>query len=418
MLSDYRLPAPILDLFVNDLHRRFHQRLHRTPLEDVDVTGRNADNHEIYAGSPSYLIAAGGAPAGYAVDPYIFGLDITDQDQQRGVAVTTSFMPTGQSAGNNPDSPGDATVGFENDATNSIQFGRFAQKGRVFNYGVAPDFACGHRVRLPTWCLRAIVEQRRGKFDFVNKRGPDGRPGFYMALLRDGDFTVLEAFDTWLHPELTFEQFKTNVWERNKHLSASGLRSGEEAVYTTENGNKIRFVIWNEDDGDDEDDRDNGARVLGVEYGTVDWTDSLGDAGTATDKFLRGTILNSPSDAIVEITNPFLGQKIVLDMGDQRRPRRVSETNQVEAAGDNQEVWVDFAWKATDTFSGLPVASEGDFFRPFTTLATAVQAVADGGVIKIMPGSTPERTALKTNKRFRISAPIGDVRIGVSQNSH
>jgi hypothetical protein len=32
---------------------------------------RNCDNMEIYAGSPSYLITAGGEPGGYAVDPYV-----------------------------------------------------------------------------------------------------------------------------------------------------------------------------------------------------------------------------------------------------------------------------------------------------------------------------------------------------------
>src|SRR4030095_6323189 len=64
-LSDYRLPPSIHDLFVNDLHRRFFQRLHRTFQDDVDETGRNCDNYEIYAGSPSYLITAGGSPADY-----------------------------------------------------------------------------------------------------------------------------------------------------------------------------------------------------------------------------------------------------------------------------------------------------------------------------------------------------------------
>jgi hypothetical protein len=46
-LSDYRLPPSIHDLFVNDQHRRFFQRLHRLPQDDPEVTGRNCDNHEI-----------------------------------------------------------------------------------------------------------------------------------------------------------------------------------------------------------------------------------------------------------------------------------------------------------------------------------------------------------------------------------
>ena len=93
MQSDYRLPPSIHDLFVNDLSRRFYQRLHRTEQEDTEVTRRNCDNYEIYAGSPSYLITAGGTAAKHAIDPYLLGILPPQQDQQIGVAVPTSFMP-------------------------------------------------------------------------------------------------------------------------------------------------------------------------------------------------------------------------------------------------------------------------------------------------------------------------------------
>jgi hypothetical protein len=95
-LGDYRLPPSIHDLFVNDAHRRFHQRLHRYIRSDDDEVGgnRNDDNMEIYAGSPSYLITAGGKPARYAIDPNFLGFPFGDYEQERGVAVTTTFMPT------------------------------------------------------------------------------------------------------------------------------------------------------------------------------------------------------------------------------------------------------------------------------------------------------------------------------------
>src|SRR5207302_4072807 len=103
VLSDYRLPPSIHDLFVNDGHRRYYQRLHRVVQPDVVMTGRNCDNVELYAGSPSYLITAGGYPAPYAINPSLFGPVVAGgQAQQIGVAVTTSFMPTGQSAANMP----------------------------------------------------------------------------------------------------------------------------------------------------------------------------------------------------------------------------------------------------------------------------------------------------------------------------
>jgi len=48
VLSEYRLPPVIHDLFVSDGHRRFFQRLHRTPKNEVGGN-RNVDNMEIYA---------------------------------------------------------------------------------------------------------------------------------------------------------------------------------------------------------------------------------------------------------------------------------------------------------------------------------------------------------------------------------
>jgi hypothetical protein len=106
----------------------------------------------------------------------------------------------------------------------------------------------------------------------------------------------------------------------------------------------------------------------------------------------------------VEIANPALQQKIVLDMSDQWHPRRTSETGEVEEAGFNAEVWVDFGWLGT---------CEGDFFHPFNTIAAATAAVADGGVVKIMPGWTDERPFFAGNKRIRLVAPIGGVSFGV-----
>ena len=130
-------------------------------------------------------------------------------------------------------------------------------------------------------------------------------------------------------------------------------------------------------------------------YSNVYPADSQGDAGNAIGPFLNGTILNSPREAVVEISNPFyepmetrngpLGGKIVLDLNDPMHPRRTSETGEVEEAGGNNEVWVNFGWTGP---------TEGDFFDPFNTLTAAVNAVAAGGVIKIVRGWTNERPFL------------------------
>ncbi|MEJ7680530.1 MAG: hypothetical protein WKG06_22295 [Segetibacter sp.] len=181
-LSDYRLPPSIHDLFVNDLHRRFFQRLHRVSQDDVEVTGRNCDNYEIYTGSPSYLITAGGTPATYAIDPgpgLLTSKGRRKNAQQLGVAVTTSFMPTGLSAG----------PGTQNHARDLIQFSHFSDTFDVnsegfpetMNYGVAPDFACGHGVYLPDWVRVSADPQFSDTpgFHFVNKGSDSHSPGFF-----------------------------------------------------------------------------------------------------------------------------------------------------------------------------------------------------------------------------------------------
>lgn len=398
-LSDYRLPPSIHDLFVNDLHRRFFQRLRRVAETTEEVgSARNVNNMEIYAGSPSYLITAGGEPGPWALDPGLAGVfSPSSQKQQLGVAVPTSFMPTGQSAG----------PFTQNNAEDLIQFSHYSDGSNdddgnksTANYGVGPDFACGHRIHLPSW---AKVEVD-GRFLFVNKgtsgngSGRSEGPGFYLAILQDGDFACLEALDTWLHPDVSYEQFKSRAKANNANLL---LQSDVEATYTTYHGTRLHFVIWN---GPSFTRPFSGADVLRVEYGSAHPNDRRGDAGNIQDRFLNGTILNSIGNAVVEIANPGLRQTITLNMADPWRPMRVSETGEIEQAGPGSEVWVDFGWTGP---------SEGDFYRPFKTLSEACAAVAQGGVVKVAPGSTRELPVVPRNKRFRIEAPLGGVRIGV-----
>jgi hypothetical protein len=197
VLSDYRLPPSVHDLFLNVQHRRFFQNLHR--VRHITVTGRNVDNMEIYAGSPSYLITAGGSPATYAVDPSVAKyFSPAKVAQELGVALTTSFVPTGTAAG-----AGGGPDNLQNDAMQAIQLSRFSETpGECANYGVAPDFACGSQAQFPDWCKHprnGDSDTDRG-FRFVD-RGSDGtRPGFYLAIFSNEHGVVLEAYDTWLHP--------------------------------------------------------------------------------------------------------------------------------------------------------------------------------------------------------------------------
>jgi hypothetical protein len=219
----------------------------------------------------------------------------------------------------------------------------------------------------------------------------------------------MEAWDTWLHPELTFSQFKSDVWEKNKQLSQGGLASNAPYQYATQNGSKIQFVMWNDEARvppppfPPPDNARYGAKVLSLVYGGGEATDAYGHAEKITGQFLNGSIMNSPAPAVVEITNHFLKTKITLDMHDMWHPKRISETGEMEEAGSNHEVWVDFEWQGPE---------EGDFFRPFKTIRAAVAAVADRGVVHILPGSTGERATFSSKKQIRFVASSGNVTIG------
>jgi hypothetical protein len=414
--SCYRLPPLVQDLFVNDMHRRFFQRLHRTPQHDEVEGARNCENYELYASSPSYLITAGGEPSRYAIDPTIVKLPILgtiylpNQDQQIGVAMPTTFMPTGQ------------TDGFM--ATDLIQFSHFSDKFNLDgkpeykNYGVAPDFACGHDPYFPDWVksklnppLPAAPADAPGWH--FGHYGSDryGAAEFYLAIYVDGDFGLLEAYDVWLHPKpAPFDQFCQQVLKNSITLraqdSSGKVKAEQSGHYVTFSGTQIDFKIWNDGGSDSKA----GALTSNIVYSQADpavAADGMGDAGNNTKPFLNGTILNSPRDAVIEVTNPFFGApgtKVVLDQYDPDHPRRTSETGEVEQAGYNNEVWVNFGWKG-----GL----EGDFYHPFNSVAAAIGNVADGGVIKIVPGWTSERARLGGKKRCKLVAPLGGVRIGV-----
>ncbi len=235
VLSEYRLPPAIHGLFVDDRDRRFFQRLHRTRRDEV-YGNRNADNMEIFAGSPSYLITAGGGPALYALNPDLHAyIDPGMEAQQLGVAVTTSFMPTGNGAA---------------EASQLIQFGEFSRmvqystkvkilgweivklgmivpKG-VTNYGVAPDFACGHQVWLPEWVDPAVTSDLDGRpvdprvsagFSFVNLAGasPDRPYGYFLAIHQeDASLPVAE-----IASRVNLSQ--TPCWRRIQRLEAQGV---------------------------------------------------------------------------------------------------------------------------------------------------------------------------------------------------
>jgi hypothetical protein len=314
-------------------------------------------------------------------------------------------------------STGSALWGRQNSAEDLIQFSRFSDGfdyvgnniPKYLNYGVAPDFACGYGLYLPQWAKNNLQRSDVPQLHFINCGSDGTSAGFYLAIYQEGGYALLEALDTWLHPEVTFDMFKAKVEPQAKglNLRMSGTATDQGGVYTTYHGTKILFDIWSDHTNLSMPDSKAGAYINNIVYSHVDPTDSQGDAGNVAGPFLNCAILNSPREAVVEVSNPFYGPrgaKIILDLNDPAHPRRTSETGEVEQAGDNNEVWVNFGWTGP---------TEGDFFHPFNTLTAAVSAVAAGGVIKIVPGWTNERPRFMEKKRCKIVAPIGGVRFGV-----
>jgi hypothetical protein len=391
-LSEYRLPPVVHDLFANDRHRRFFQRLHRRPVPGESGGHRNADVTEINAASPSYLITAGGEPSDFAIDPRVFGFMLTDQTQQRGVAVTTSLIPTTGFGGSNE---------LIDNARQVIQLGAFSDGITTYgrNYGVAPDFACGHQIRLPSW---AKNPRQVGNFRFFDcSGGPErvGRsPGFLLAVLEINGFAALEALDTWLHPQVTIDAFQAKVLQHNANVQ---FPNHTPATWRTYGGSVVSFEIWTEMVGVR---LEWGARVLSVQYGGANPQDAAGDAATPGPHLHNGGVLNSLGPAHVRIANPFQPGALLLDLRDKFHPRRTAEDGTIETAGAAELVWADFEWTGS---------SAGDACRPVKSRLAAAVAGAPGGSIRIVPSVSLDRTRIGIpGKGFRLEAPIGQVRIG------
>ncbi len=395
-LSSYRLPPSIHDIFVNDLHRRFFQRLHRRVMLDEPGQQRNCENKEIYAGSPSYLISAGGKPATYVIPGFLFwGF----KPNNLGVAMPTTFIPTGNAAGKVVD-PGNPAEMIQISRFSDVPTDIIGRHGGTENYGVAPDFLCGFGYYFPDWT--GVPAHQDGVF-FVDatSTGEGYLEAFYLAVFKSGDFVVIEAFDAWRHPEVPIQQFRAHVTNDNPDVR---FASAQEMTYTTYYGNRIRYVIWN---NGEIDGHTIGSKILKIDYGIGDQDDTLAAAGNDDDSatFLGGTVMQSIGPFSLIIRNPALQTSLVLDWSDPSQSVRIAEDGETRragrnAAGEHFEVWVDFAWTGP---------TEGDFFRPFNSLASAVKGVADGGAIRILPGVTIEKWPGRSGKRIAIDSPLGNV---------
>jgi hypothetical protein len=396
-LSDYRVPPAILDLFVSRKSRNFYQGFHHFADIGFYVT-------ELYSGSPSYLISAGGNPSFFAYRADIVGVGHPGDSPDLGLAMPTIFLP---SVDCRPSPPGFGTT-----LTDLIQFGRASTDLKTVNLGVASNFACGGPIYLPDAFEPAnhvgdptLVAD--GNWTFINRGGDGSRPGYYLAIFRVSsnvppsidNFGFLEAYDTLLNfPGLTFVQFQAAVKATNPSIV---LQFGNDQVntYITQADHRIQFTL--------------------SQHSTIISTSDEPDQSVYTNTFAHGSIINSEQVGVVNsvsspatgsglitISNPAVGT-ITLDMrgrsaaGDPlfgiHHPIRTSETGEVEGAGANQEVWVDSNYPGT-----APTA--GDFGDPFRTLGNAINAVTVGGTVRIVNVNGPENPPVIYTKRMTLRA--------------
>jgi hypothetical protein len=283
-LSEYRVPDAVLDLMVNRPHRVFFQRFHHHATAD-----------EIYAGSPSYLISSGGRHA----KPAYSVLGVLHSDDDIGLAVPTTFMPTGQFTTRD----------------DLIRFDGARADARRSNLGVAEDFACGLNPVVPkVYAAAAVGVDRSGRrrpgslnagpWTFIDQStpklrkgttyttGPD-RYGYYVAVYRDNGFGFLEAYDTARRPGLKFNDFIDGVLRRN---GKTAFRITGRNTYVMTDGRKVQFQIS---------------------------PDSVVFHPAEKSFFASGTVLNSAAGSgVITIENPRLRKRIILDFRDWRAPTR------------------------------------------------------------------------------------------------
>lgn len=275
-IGQYRTPKLILDLIVNRRHAEYFQAFHHTGIE-------------IYASSKDFLITAGGV--------YMPVFDFFS-DQMNGWAMPTSLMPTHGGL----------------DASQFVRFmGQNNDADRI-NTCVAPGFACGLNpsvpASIPTNCL-----ETQGNWTFMDFTSDQCKLkyGFFAALYTApcdgtlcskvastyGFFEAAEASDA-----LDYAGFKQKVQAAN---GKAIYHSSQENEYFTANGHRIRF--------------------LPIPANKLDWSiRAIDGKPTVTDMskwpLAFGDIINADGNGLVEIHNPPLHRKLVLDMRDEMNPSR------------------------------------------------------------------------------------------------
>jgi hypothetical protein len=305
-VSGYRVPRLLLDLVMTEEHKVYYQRFHHAAVE-------------IYSSTPEFLISAGGiwieSVTGLDSLP---GLPASTKNRDAGWALPTTVMPTQGG----------------NDRAAYIRLGETWDEWRI-NTGVAPGFAFGYDVEVPTAYfvseglgVPSSCSSRQGPWLFIDASGrcSNARPyGFYAAVYsgtvpsspspswpdpraligsvsswpasllggvgaqnmdRDGNTVPFGFFEIVPSRELSFEDFKAQVLAQNAGRTYADGRPND---YQTIDGRQILFEPGVSDD----------KYVWGVLDG-VGHPDNIRDWPLAA-----GDVLNSEGHlGVIHIDNP------------------------------------------------------------------------------------------------------------------
>ena len=270
-MGSYRVPDLILDMIIHKDHFPYYQRFRH-------------DGAEIYASSKSFLISGGGV---FTDAPDFFTGLI------EGWAMPTILMPS--------------VSGMLR--SELIQIAGHKSNRKKFNLCVAPGFACGLNPVIPKR-IPASGLVRVADWVFVNFKT------YYVAvysarcdsaLCKSGakTFGFFEAAEAG---KVSFDEFRHRVIANNGWRT---YRSRMENTYVTTEGNEIRFVPVLK-----KRDEWNIRAINGVVQST-----NIKNWGLA-----QGTVLNAGRNGLVTVDNPYLNQRLVLDLSNPLNPnRRIEE---------------------------------------------------------------------------------------------
>ena len=349
-LTSYRAPELILDILLDKSHNEYHQQFHhgdRPPVVfpaevlkklagfGIRLVDTIPGGVEIYASSREFLVSAGGIwlrSGNLDSDEFVGYKD-------NGNALPTTLMPSRAGA----------------DRVDFIRVaGAYFDRDRI-NTGVLPGFACGLNITIPPSFLKTLL---RTQLHPANFDPPGHAQPLDLGIVRNGYWTFIDAsassqnwhcalnlyIAAYIHPCETlwcftasgslhlskpyynadnFGFFEATSADRmpfgqfvNEILSKNGGRSYSsegQNVYQASDGRVIEFTP---NPGTD-----------GYQWGIHSINGQTFDTNIHNWPLVRGDIMNTdPSgdghNGYVTVDNPYLKQKLVLDMRDPMIPRR------------------------------------------------------------------------------------------------